>query len=407
MAEQQAEHVLSGYKVLDFSQYIAGPTVSRMMAEMGAEVIKVEMAPNGDQTRGMPYLKDNRSGYFVQQNLGKKSLCIDIKKETGLNIIKELIPRMDVVVENFGPGTIKRLGLGYDVIKALNPKIVMCSVSTFGQNGPLATQPGWDFIGACYSGVLDMVGEPGKTPVFPGLAVGDTSTGVHALAAIACALLYRERSGIGQHLDVSLLDSYFTYHDTAIHAYSLSGGQYQHRRFGRQHPLYTPIGIFDGHDHPICIMAPLDNQWASLCRAMGQPQLAEDPRFAKAPERVKNQAEAIRIVQEWLDRTPEDQALAAMEEHRVPVAPVLSPAEAMAHPHLRERGTIRTVKDPVVGQIDLPGLPLRFSAFPQPLQVQAPLLGQHNVDVLGKHLGYSEQRVKELEAQGILVSRNC
>jgi crotonobetainyl-CoA:carnitine CoA-transferase CaiB-like acyl-CoA transferase len=164
MAEPQAQHVLSGYRVLDFSQYIAGPTVTRMMAEMGAEVIKVEMAPKGDQTRGMPYLKDNRSGYFVQQNLGKKSLCIDIRRDAGLNIIKELIPRMDVVVENFGPGTIKRLGLGYEVVKALNPKIVMCSVSTFGQDGPLANQPGWDFIGACYSGVIDMVGERDQTP---------------------------------------------------------------------------------------------------------------------------------------------------------------------------------------------------------------------------------------------------
>ncbi len=407
MAGQDAQHVLSGYKVLDFSQYIAGPTVTRMMAEMGAEVIKVEMAPGGDQTRGMPYLKDNRSGYFVQQNLGKKSLCIDIKKDAGLNIIKDLIRRMDVVVENFGPGTMKRRGLGYDVVKALNPKIVMCSISTFGQDGPLASQPGWDFIGACYSGVIDMIGEPGKTPVFAGLAVGDASTGVHALAAIACALLYRERSGVGQHLDVSLLDSYFGYHDTAIHAYSLSGGEYQHRRFGRQHPLYTPIGIFEGHQHPICIMAPLDNQWAALCNAMDRPELATDPRFATAGERVKNQVEAIRIVQEWLDRTPEDQSLAAMEQHRVPAAPVLTAAEAMAHPHLRQRGTVRTVRDPIVGHIDLPGLPLRFSAFPEPLQVQAPLLGQHNVEVLRDHLGYSDQQVKELEAQGILVCKPC
>jgi crotonobetainyl-CoA:carnitine CoA-transferase CaiB-like acyl-CoA transferase len=407
MADQQARHVLSGYKVLDFTQYIAGPTATRMMAEMGAEVIKVEMAPKGDQTRGMPYLKDNRSGYFVQQNLGKKSLCIDIRKEAGLDIIKDLIPRMDVLVENFGPGTIKRLGLGYDVAKALNPKIVMCSISTFGQDGPLANQPGWDFIGACYSGVIDMVGEPDQTPVLPGLAIGDTSTGVHALAAIACALLYRERGGSGQHLDVSLLDAYFTYHDTGVHAYSLSAGSYLHRRWGRQHPLYTPIGLFDGHDHPICIMGPLDNQWAGLCRAMGRPDLVTDQRFATAAERVKNQAQVIKIVQDWIERTPDGQALAALEENRVPAAPVLSVAEAMAHPHLRQRGTVRTVSDPIVGHLELPGLPLRFSAFPQPLQVQAPLLGQHNLEVLREHLGYSDQRVKELEAQAILVSQHC
>jgi crotonobetainyl-CoA:carnitine CoA-transferase CaiB-like acyl-CoA transferase len=407
MAGQQAGHVLSGYKVLDFTQYIAGPTATRMMAEMGAEVIKVEMAPGGDQTRGMPYLKNNRSGYFVQQNLGKKSLCIDIRKAAGLNIIKELIPRMDVLVENYGPGTIKRLGLGYEVVHALNPKLVMCSISTFGQNGPLANQPGWDFIGACYSGVIDMVGEPGKTPVLPGLAIGDTSTGVHALAAIACALLYRERGGDGQHLDVCLLDAYFTYHDTGVHAYSMSGGSYLHRGWGRQHPLYTPIGLFDGHDHPICIMGPLDNQWAGLCRAMGRLDLITDPRFATAPERVKNQAEVIKIVQDWLDGTPDEQALAALEEHRVPVAPVLTVAEAMAHPHLRQRGTVRTVADPIAGEVQLPGLPLRFSAFPKPLEVQSPLLGQHNLEVLRGHLGYSEDRVRELEAQEILVSKPC
>jgi crotonobetainyl-CoA:carnitine CoA-transferase CaiB-like acyl-CoA transferase len=402
-----ADHVLSGYKVLDFTQYIAGPTVSRMMAEMGAEVIKVEMAPGGDQTRGMPYLKNNRSGYFVQQNLGKKSLCINIRNEAGLQIIKELIPRMDVLVENYGPGTIARLGLGYDVVKALNPRIVMCSISTFGQNGPLATKPGWDFIGACYSGVIDMVGEPGKTPVFPGLAIGDTSTGVHALAAVACALLYRERTGTGQHLDVNLLDAYFTYHDTSVHAYSMSGGHYQHRRWGRQHPLYTPIGLFEGHDHPICIMGPLDNQWVGLCEAMGRPDLAKDPRFATAPERVKNQAEVIRIIQEWIDRTPDDEVVTRLDKHRVPVAPVLSVAEAMQHPHLRERGTVRTVSDPIAGEVELPGLPLRFSAFPHPLQVQAPTLGQHNLEVLEKHLGYSAERVKKLESEGILVSRHC
>ncbi len=403
----QQEHVLSGYKVLDFTQYIAGPTVTRMMAEMGAEVIKVEMAPRGDNVRAMPYLKDNRSGYFIQQNLGKKSLCVDVRSAAGLAIIKELIPKVDVVVENFGPGTMVRLGLGYDVVKEINPKAVMCSISTFGQNGPLATKPGWDFIGACYAGVIDMIGEKDGPPVFAGLAIGDTSTGVHGLAAVLGALLYRERSGIGQFLDICLLDAYFTYHDTGVHAYSLSDGKYLHQRFGRQHPLYTPIGIFNGHDHYICIMGPMDNQWTALCEAMGQPELAKDPRFATAPERVKNQAEAIRIVQEWLDRTPDDEALARMDEHRVPVAPVLSVGEAMQHPHLRERRTVRTVPDPIVGQIELPGFPLRFSAFPEALPVQAPLLGQHNLEVLQNYLGYSPERVKELETQGVLVQKDC
>ena len=403
---EQAQHVLSGYKVLDFSQYIAGPTASRMMAEMGAEVIKVEMAPKGDQNRVMPYLKNDRSGYFVQQNLGKKSLCIDIKKDAGLAIIKELIPKMDVMVENFAPGTIARMGLGYEVVKELNPKIVMCSVSTFGQSGPLANLPGWDFIGACYAGVIDMIGEPDGAPVFPGLAVGDTSTGVHALAALVCALLYRERTGVGQHVDICLLDSYFHYHDTGVHAYSLSGGEYLHRRFGRQHPLYTPIGIFKGHDHYICIMGPLDSQWAGLCKAIGQPELASDPRYATAPKRVENQSEVIKIIQDWIDRTPDAEVIGSLEKNRVPVAPVLSVNEAMAHPHLRQRHTVRTINDPIFGEVELPGFPLRFSAFPNELPLQAPLLGQHNLEGLQTHLGYSPHQVRQLEAEGILIYRH-
>ncbi|MBV8774568.1 MAG: CoA transferase [Deltaproteobacteria bacterium] len=209
MNDHKPKHILDGFKVLDFTQFVAGPTVSKLMAEMGAEVIKVEFAPDGDRCRNVAYVKNGRSGYFVQQNRGKMSLCVDVRAEAGKAILRELVPKVDVLVENFAPGVIARLGFGYDKVRGLNPKIIMCSVSTFGQNGPLANDPGYDYIGQAYAGVTWLSGEEGGPHYPPMLAVGDVSTGVHALAAVACALLYRDRTGEGQYLDISLLDAYF------------------------------------------------------------------------------------------------------------------------------------------------------------------------------------------------------
>ncbi|MBI3756669.1 MAG: CoA transferase [Deltaproteobacteria bacterium] len=402
MATNQQEHILSGYKVLDFTQHIAGPTATRLLVEMGAEVIKVELAPDGEPSRRAPYMK-GRSGTFIQQNRGKKSLCVDVRKPEGLTVLKSLLPKIDVLVENFAPGAIARLGLDYETVKAINPKLVMCSISAFGQQGPLKSKPGYDFIGAAYAGFLDMNGDPNGSPCFPGMAIGDASTGVHAVAAIACALLYRERIGKGQYLDISLVDSYFHYHETSVQAYSLSGGAYQPRRVGSHYPLYAPVGMFKGKSHYLVIMAPTDHQFTAVCRAMSKPELASDPRFATNAERSENRAALINIIEEWIASTPSDEeAMRLLEEQRVPVAPVLSVVEAMNHPHLRERQTVRTVTDRVAGELQIPGFPLRFSEFPQMLELEAAFLGEHNQEILQHYLGYSEERVRELESQGVL-----
>jgi crotonobetainyl-CoA:carnitine CoA-transferase CaiB-like acyl-CoA transferase len=402
MTTNQQEHVLSGYKVLDFTQHIAGPTATRLLVEMGAEVIKVELAPDGEPSRRAPYIK-GRSGTFIQQNRGKKSLCVDGKNPEGLTLLKRLVPHMDVLIENFAPGAIARLGLDYETVKALNPRLVMCSISALGQKGSLASKPGYDFIGAAYAGILDMNGDPEGPPSFPGMAIGDASTGVHAVAAIACALLYRERTGKGQYLDISLVDAYFHYHETSVQAYSLSGGTYQPRRVGSHYPLYAPVGMFKGKSHYLVIMAPTDHQFAAVCRAMSKPELISDPRFVTNAQRSENRVALIRIIEDWLASTPnDDEAIRLLEEQRVPVAPVLSVVEAMNHSHLRERQTIRTVTDRVAGQLQLPGFPLRFSEFPQMLDLEAAFLGEHNQEILQNYLGYSAEQVKELEARGVL-----
>ena len=405
MSTTTLKHLLDGYKVLDFTQFVAGPTVTKLMAEMGAEIIKIELAPNGDLCRNFPYIKDGRSAYFVQQNRGKMSVCVDAKNPAGNAIIRSLVPQVDVLVQNYAPGVIGRMGFGYETVRELNPKIIMCSVSTFGQSGPLAPEPGYDFIGQSYAGVTSLSGEDGGDYYPPALAIGDVSTGVHAYAAVVTALLHRERTGEGQHLDISLLDSYFHYHDMAVEMVSASRGERRVERIGNQIGALSPAGLFRTRNGSLWIFAFQDNHWAALCRAMGRDELISDPRCLDNVARVANRALVNGAISEWLMRfANRDAATAALREARIPNAPVLTVEEAMNHPHLIERGTVRTVHDRIIGDFQIPGIPLRFSAFPQPLEIEAPLLGEHNRHVLKSYLGFSPMEIERLEREGVLRS---
>jgi crotonobetainyl-CoA:carnitine CoA-transferase CaiB-like acyl-CoA transferase len=401
MAEGTA-HILDGYKVIDFSQVLAGPALTRLMAEMGAEVIKVELPPGGDRSRRLPFLRDGRSGYFVQQNRGKKSLCVDPKSAAGHAILRDLIAKVDVMVENFAPGVIGRLGFDYQTVSALNPRLVMCSISLCGQAGPSANKPGFDHIGASLAGVLDMTGHADGPPIMNTMGVGDVSTGVHGLSAVLAALLYRERTGRGQWVDVSLVDSYFHYHDLSAQVLSLSGGTTKPRRSGGHHYLVTPGGIFKSRDSYIFIAA-LDHQWPDMCRTIGRPELINDPRFATNTLRTQNAPELIKLIEDWLQAQSSDEdALKQLDENRVPNAPVLSVEQAVKHPQLRARRTIRKIHDRILGEFEVPGFPLRFSEFPGELSLEAPFLGEHNAEILQNYLGFSGSQIGELEAAGVL-----
>lgn len=401
----QPKHVLEGYKILDFSQIVAGPTCTLMMAEMGAEVIKVELAPAGDGARLGPVVRDGRSGYFVQHNRGKKDVCLDAKTPEGLSILKGLVKKVDVLVENYAPGVIGRLGLGYDVVSELNPRLVMCSISAFGQTGPLAHEPGFDWVGAAYSGITSMGGEKGGSPIFPMVAMGDVSTGAHAMGAVCAALLYRERTGRGQHLDLSLLDTYAHYHEASFQMYSLSKGAISPTRSGAHSWYASPAGVFKGRQRYFILIAPLEQHWSKLCEAMGRPDMARDPRFTDNETRMKNLNALVDTIEGWIRSQPsDDAALESLKAHHVPVAPILSVPEALQHPHLRQRGTVRTVHDRLLGDLEVPGFALRFSDFPAPLELQAPLLGEHNAEILTEWLDYSPDQVQDLERRGILRS---
>lgn len=398
-------HILSGYRVLDLSQVVAGPTTARLMAEMGAEVIKVELAPDGDLSRRLPYIRDGRSAYFVQQNRSKKGLCVDVRTPAGRQILSDLAARADVLIENFSPGAIGRMGLDWDTVHALNPRLVMCSISAFGQSGPLANLPGYDYIAQAYSGFTSLIGEPDGSPYFPQLAFGDAASGGFALAAVLAALLHRERGGAGQYLDISLLDVYVSGQEIGIQAVSASGGSIVPRRTGRQHFSVAPLGIFKGAQGYLVIVA-LGRQWDQLCRVMGRPELAADPRFSENATRVANLPEVVTLIENWLASVGDDaEAIRLLEAERVPVAPVLSVEEVVKLPHARLRRTVRTIFDRALGAFDVPGVPLRFSAFPDELPLQAPFLGEHNAEVLGGLLGYDAARIGALQTQGVLLSR--
>jgi len=396
--------MLSGCRVLDFTQYLAGPTVTRLMAELGADIIKVEQAPMGDPARLLPFIKNGRSAYFVQQNRGKKSLCLDFAKPESVALLHSLATTVDVVVENYGPGVMEKRSLDYASLKKINPKLIMVSVSAFGRKSPLSHRVGYDLIAQAFSGIMHMTGDPNGPPQFVGLGIADVGSGVHAFAALGYALYYRERTGVGQHIDMAMVDALYHMHEVNVQGYTSSDGQYVPVRAGSHHPLVCPCGTFKGPQGWLVILV-LDRQWPSLTRAMGKPELRDDPRFVTGAERGKNQKELIALIEVWLQSFPSDAAaLQALEEHRVPSAPVMSIVDTLKHPYFKARNMVRTVPDPLLGEVTIPGFPFKYSAFPDLPDIQAPLLGEHNAEVLNAQLGYTVEQVAELREKGVLFT---
>lgn len=399
-------HMLEGYKVLDFTHFVAGPTCTRILGEMGAKIIKVEPAPHGDRTRAMGLRRGGQSTYYFQHNHGKLSLGLDLKKQRARELLRGMVPKVDVVVENYAPGVITKMGFGYETLREFNPKIVMCSISMAGQSGPLAAKPGYDYMGQAYAGVTDQLGEPERTPIMPPMAIGDVSTGVAAAMAVGFALLNRERSGQGQYIDASILDTYFHMHDMVVPLVSLRPERFaSFTRNGPLHPLSSPNGIFKASDGYVFITA-LDHQWPQLVRAMGMPELAHDERFKDHRSRTHNARQLQEVVERWLGGFPDrDSALVALDKERVPCAPVLTLAEAMAHPHLRERNTARRAADPDLGKFEVPAMPVRFSGWEQRLgdQINASRLGEDNEAILREFFDLADGEIRGLYEQGVLM----
>jgi CoA:oxalate CoA-transferase len=403
--------MLQGYRVLDFTQFVAGPTCTRLLAEVGAEVIKLELAPFGDRVRAdglkslaPEYKGSSHSTYYMQHNHSKLSFAIDLKKPGAKEIVMSLIPQVDVVVENFAPRVIDRLGFAYKDVKAVNPKIIMCSISMAGQTGPLSNKAGYDFIGQAYAGITDGIGQVDGPPAMTTMAIGDVSTGVAAAMAIGFALLHRERTGEGQYLDASLLDTYFHMHEKTVPIVSLRGDKFHPTRSGSLHPDGGTTGIFHFRGDQYVQITSTPHQWPQFVRALGMPELATDPRFKDARGRRDNKEQLRDVIEDWLSKLPSrDDAIAALDAERVPCAPVLTVNEAVKHPHLNERKTVRWVKDPLLGTVAIPAVPVKFSAWPDRTEVRSARLGEDNDRVLSELLKMPADQIRKLYAEGILV----
>ena len=397
---------LEGVTVLDFTQYLAGPSCTRLLVEMGADVIKVEYPPYGDPVRPSPPRRNGRSAYHVQQNRGKRSLSVDLTRPEGVSLIEDLIPKVDIVVENYSPGVMERRGLGYQRLRELNPQIIMASISGFGQSGPLSEKTAFDFIAQAYSGLMHMTGEPDGPPMLIGAGIADTSTGVHAFAALGYALYRRDRTGEGSHLDIGMVDVMYHMQETAVSGPSLSQGEVVGMRTGRHYAPASPAGIFKGPQGWIVVFA-LENQIANLWAALGRPELAEDPRFLNNRTRLEHRDALTEIIENWMKTFENDEdVVAVLEQHRVPCGPVVEPVKlAETHPHFLQRGTVREVTDPLAGPMLIPGFPLRFSDAPELPDLVAAEVGEHNDSVLGDLLGMDPESVSALEDEGGLYRR--
>jgi crotonobetainyl-CoA:carnitine CoA-transferase CaiB-like acyl-CoA transferase len=404
VAEDQGTLMLDGVHVVDFSQYLAGAGVSRMMAEMGADITKIEIGPVGDGGRLLPVMKDDRSGFFIQHNRGKKSVALNWEHSEAIDIAKALVSKADIVLENFGTADVlKRRGLDYDSIRALNPSIIYLSVSAFGRTGPWANKPGFDFMAQAASGLMHMTGSPTDPPGVVWSAISDNNAAVHGFAGLGYALYHREKTGQGQFIDLSMVDCLFHHHEIALEAWHLSEGDFVPKRMGQHHELVFPVGVFQGPESWIVIIA-LDFQWENMCKAMERPDLIDDPRYADMSDRASRRDELILLIEDWMSAFTNDEALLDhLEKHRVPASPILSPIDAIDHPHFKARDMVRWVDDPIIGPVPIPGFPWKFSIQGELPELAAPLLGEHNRQVLQSKLGYDAEQIRNLELSGVLI----
>lgn len=395
---------LDGLLVLDFGRVLAAPHAAQFMADLGAEVIKIERPKYGDDTRFDPHIYEpGLSGAFMQQNWGKKSLSIDLRHEAAKPVVEALIKRADVLIENFRPGVMDRMGFGWDVVHALNPRLVMCSVSAYGQTGPYAQRPGYGPLAEAIAGVPDMSGEADGPPMPTVLPIADNMAAAMAFGAICAALLYRERSGEGQYVDISLLDAAFQMHDIATQRYLATNGEEEMRRRGLRDVTWVPWGFFKGADGWVCIMCGNESIWPPLARSMGREDMIEDSRFDNFEHRYKNRDEVYRILEEWVAGFGSiDEIVELLNEAGVPTAPVNSIGQAVRDPQLRARNMLVSFDHPRLGRMEVVNSGLRFSATAADVHGLPPYLGEHNKEIVVELAGLDEQRYADLVDKGVL-----
>jgi crotonobetainyl-CoA:carnitine CoA-transferase CaiB-like acyl-CoA transferase len=392
---------LTGIKILDLSQTAAGPLCSMMLADMGAEVIKVEIPGRGDGLRswGPPFLS-GEGVYFLGLNRNKKSLTLNLKSEKGKEIFFKLLIESDVLIENFRPGTMERLGLEYDEIRRKNPRIVYCRISGYGQNGPYYRRGGYDLIAQGESGIMEVTGEEDRPPSKVGIAIVDFGTGMNAAYGVLAALLAREKLGSGQIVDVALFDTaiyWMTFQQ--IGAYLAS--KIPAKRLGTAHPVAAPYEAYKTKDIYITIGCSADRNWKKLCELLGKPELITDPLFVTNPDRVKNRKQLTPILSTIFSTKTGDEWLQELRKVDIPCGSINTLDKVVSDPQVLHRKMLVEIKHPTAGAITVPGIPIKLSKTPGEIKTPPPKLGQHTKEILHE-LGYSAEEITEFQANNII-----
>lgn len=391
---------LSGIRILDLTQVIAGPYASLLLADMGAEVIKIERPPHGDPARQIRPLINGESAYFMSVSRNKRSLFLDLSRPDGTQIFYDLVCQSDVVLDNFRPGVTKRLGINYEKLTAVNPRIIACSISSFGQDGPYCKRPAFDLVVQAMSGLMSVTGEPDRPPVRMGLPMGDLGGGMFAVMGILAALFQRNQTGKGQNIDIALLDSLIGMHTYLASTYFATGQEPE--PVGSGHHNIVPYQAFETADSYLVVATFTDAFWVKLCRALELPHLRDDSRFRTNALRVQNRDNLIPILAGTFRQRPRAEWLARLEAAGVPSGPVNSLGEALSDPQVAHRQMTLSVDHPAAGEVRLAASPLKFHGEPTPAQ-PPPLPGQHTNQILAEIAQYTPEHIAELRAKGVIV----
>jgi crotonobetainyl-CoA:carnitine CoA-transferase CaiB-like acyl-CoA transferase len=392
---------LDGVRVLDLTRVLAGPYCTMFLGDLGADVVKVEQPAVGDDTRGWgPPFVGEESAYFLCVNRNKKSLALNLKSDEGVDLLRRLAKNADVLIENFRPGTMERLGLGEKNLRGLNSRLIYASLSGFGADGPMSDWPGYDLIVQAWGGLMSITGQPDGEPTKVGVAIIDIVAGLMLGKAIVAALFARERLGVGQKIDTSLLEAAVACLINAGSNYLVEGKIPQ--RWGNAHPSIVPYQTFKTADGYLVVGVASEGIWRRFCEAIEAPELADDPRFAKNQTRVENRAELIRILSDIFLRRDMQDWLKLLSVAEVPCAPVQTIDQVFDAPQVLQREMLVKVEHPTAGPVRMAGIPVKLSATPASIRLPPPLLGQHSEEVLQNWLEMSREEITELKRKSVL-----